>query len=126
MVTKSYELLIRSRYILYLGQVMSGSSTKYHHRSISHLSQLLIHFFRKRSKLLRRIFQHRVINLKNGKFTLSGDHFSSGLETRESRALGGFVLDQGNGRNIRISIISSIPASSRRRRQNYPASLIFR
>ena len=67
-VPKSYELLIRSRYILYLGQVMSGYSSKYH-RSISHLSQLLIHFFRKRPEFLRRSFQHRVINLKNGKFT---------------------------------------------------------
>ena len=75
---------------------MSGQSSKYH-LSISHLSQLLIHFFRKRSEFLRSIFQHRVINLKNGKFTLSGDHSSSGLQTQSQVALGGwgFVLDQG-------------------------------
>ena len=54
----------------------------------SYLSQLLIHFFRKRSIILSSFFQHRVINLqKMGKFRfyiISGfvlDHRSLNINT---------------------------------------------
>ena len=107
-----------TKYIFYLGQVIAGYSSKYP-LSISHLSQLLIHFFRKRSEFLRRIFQHRVINLKNGKFTLSviitpRNRVVCRHRVKSLSGAGGFVLDQGirgyqNINNIHRDAVEIIP-----------------